>query len=117
MGDAGGAVLVDQVPGRKAIEGERRVELMRPIVRDRVRKGPSRPRRGLESAGAPAAIEIEVPDRRHADDRTRIGAYVDDAAPLAVHAHAAEDRKQLDDRRQRSLDDREAAALAIADVG
>ncbi len=39
--------------------------------------------------------------RRSADDRRAIRRHVDDAAPVAQHAHAAEHREQLADRVQR----------------
>ena len=56
-------------------------------------------------------------DDRQADDRACIGTHVDDTAPLAVHAHAAEGGKHLDDRREGALDHGKAATLAVADIG
>ena len=74
-------------------------------------------RRRLEAAGAPAAVEVEPAHIAGADDRARIRAHVYDAAPLPVHAHAAERRKQLADRLQRVFHDVKRAALTVAVVG
>ncbi len=71
---------------------------------------------GLEAAGAPAAVEEQVLHRGLADDRAGVRGGVDDAAPLAVHAHAGEHREHLDDGLQGVLDHRIRAALAVAVV-
>src|SRR3546814_17739348 len=71
--------------------------------------------RRLEAAGAPAAIDIEPPDRRPADDRTGVRANVDDTGPLAQHAQPAEDREHLDDRLQGAFDDGGTDAIAVGE--
>src|SRR5260221_12396486 len=77
--------------------------------------------RRLESAGAPAAVHIKALDRQRTDDRRRVGADVDDTAPAAHHAQAAEDREQLEAGGHLVLDDVERAALRVgveaADAG
>src|SRR5690349_8579150 len=116
MRDAGGAVLVDQIAVDEAVEGERLVQLVRPVLGQGIGEHPAGAGRGLEAAGAPAAVEIEALNRRLADDRAGIRADIDDAAPGAQHAQAAEDRKQLDQRVQQILDDGRAAGLGIGIV-
>src|SRR5471032_393840 len=113
MRDAGGAVLVDQIAVDETIEREGLVQLMRPVLGQRVRKDPAGTWGRLEATGAPAAIEIKSLDRRLADDRAGIRTDIDDAAPCAQHTQAAEDREQLDQRVQQILDDRRAAGLGI----
>ena len=76
-------------------------------------KYPTGTGRRLEATGAPAAVEIQSAHRRLRDNRTGVGAGIDDAPPVTQHAHAAENRKQLDDRREIILDDRETAPLPV----
>ncbi len=116
MRHAGGAVLVDQMTGDEPVDGKRHVQRVRFVARDGVRENPAGTRCRLESPRAPAAIEIQTLDGHLAHDRAGVRADIDDAAPLTQHAHAAEVGKQFLDRRQGALDDREAAALAIAQV-
>src|SRR3546814_6408716 len=72
--------------------------------------------RRLEAARAPAAIDVEARHRGLAEDRRAVGRDVDDASPFAQHAHAREDRKHLTDRRNRMLDERQPATLAVRDI-
>jgi len=62
-----------------------------------------RARRRLEAARAPTTIKEQVSHRRLADNRTRIGAGIDNTSPLPVHTDAAKNGKQLDNRLQRML--------------
>src|SRR3546814_10815129 len=89
---------------------------MRFVMRDGMGENMAAAGSRLEASGAPAAIDIEPPDRRAADDRTGVRADVDDTRPLAQHAQSAEDREHLDDRLQRAFDDVETAALAVGDI-
>src|SRR5438034_1241586 len=86
---------------------------MRLAFRERPRKDVPRARRGLEPAGAPAAIEVQLPDGEGTDNRGRIRTDVDDPAPAAHHAQPAEDRKELEARGHLVLDDVERAALRV----
>ena len=54
--------------------------------------------------------------RRCGDDRARVRRGVDDAAPLAVHAHAGQHREHLDDGLDGVFDHRVRTTLAIAVV-
>ena len=76
----------------------------------------ARARRRLEAAGAPAAIHVKAGHRRLADDRRAIRRHIDDAAPVAQHAHAAEGREQLADRLQRVRRRRAARRAGCTDV-
>ena len=89
---------------------------MRPFVGEGVGEHVAGSGRRLEAAGAPAAVEIEPLDGRLADDGTGIRTDVDDAAPLAVHAHPAESGEQFADRGKSVLDDVKRTALAVAVV-
>ncbi|MNX94386.1 hypothetical protein D3C86_1266140 [compost metagenome] len=70
-------------------------------------------RRGFETARAPAAIDVKPVNRRLAENGRAIRRHIDDTAPFAQHPHAIEDRENLDDGRDRMLDQRQAAALRI----
>src|SRR5258708_39057068 len=111
MRQGGGAGLSDGPAAGETLETEDRVEWMRLAARDRVSKDPTRARRGLESARAPAAVEIEPFDRQLADDRRGVRADVDDASPAPHHPHAREDREELHERRHLALNHMEGAAL------
>src|SRR5699024_9495275 len=113
----GGAVLVDEVTGLEAVQGEGGVERVRFVVRDRVGVGEARPGRALEAAGAPAAVDVEALDLRLRHDRGGVEGDVDVAAPRAQQVRAGEDREELDRGGQLLLDDMEAAPLAVAVVG
>ena len=93
MRNSRGAVFVDQGTGGEAREIERRIEFVRMIVCDRVRKDPSGPGRCLEAARSPAAIEVEARQRHFADYRAGVRTDINDTAPLTQHAHAAEPRE------------------------
>ena len=80
-------------------------------------ENPTRARGRLEAAGAPAAVDVEAPDRRLRDDRAGVGTDVDGPGPVAQHPEAAEDRKQLHRRGELMLDDRQAAARRVAEIG
>jgi len=54
--DGGGSVLVDKSAGGEPVEAEGRGERMGLVMNDRVGEDPARARRGLEAAGAPAAV-------------------------------------------------------------
>src|SRR5262249_60648220 len=77
-----GSAFVDGVAALEPVEAERRIERMRPILRDRVGKAPARCRRRLETAIAPAAVEIKIVDRRLADNRTAIHGHIHNARPM-----------------------------------
>ena len=81
------------------------------------RQAPADPRGGLEPAGAPTAVEVQVVVGGAPDDRRGVGADVDDAGPGAQQVGAGEDREQLHRRGHLPLDDVERAALAVAVVG
>src|SRR5207244_13062261 len=68
MGHRGRPVLVDQGAGREPLQREGGVQRMRRVVGDRVRIGPAGGGGRLEAAGAPAAVEVQVSDRREAED-------------------------------------------------
>ena len=114
--DGGGGGLVDQPAGGEALEREGRVDRVRLVAGDGVGEDVGGARGRLEAAGAPAAVDVEAGDRGLAEDRRAVGGHVDDAAPFPEHPHAAEDREDLADRRERVLDQRQAAALRVADV-
>src|SRR5437016_1359216 len=69
VSDAGGAVLIDEMPRGEAFEIEGPIELMRLVVCNRVSKDVPRTRRSLEPARPPPAIEVEALDLRLADNR------------------------------------------------
>src|SRR5690606_31206469 len=71
---------------------------------------------GLEAAGTPAAVEEQVLHRGLGDDRAGVRGGIHDAAPLAVHAHAGQDREHLHDGLQGVLDGAVGTALAVAVV-
>src|SRR3546814_593698 len=110
------AVLVDQEAAAEAVEREGGVQRVRRVLRDGVGEGPAGAGRRLEAAGAPAAVEVEVLNRRLVEDWAGVRADVDDAAPLPQHAHAAEQREKLADGAQGLLGHLHGAALAVADV-
>ncbi len=114
MRDAGGAVLIDQMTGNKAVQPEGAGQRVRFITGNGGGKDMAGARCCLEAARAPAAIEVQALNRSFADDGTGVGADIDDASPLAVHAYACEGRKQFDDGRRRGVDDVRTAALTIA---
>src|SRR5260370_41966250 len=51
--------LVDEVTVAEALQGERRVDRVRLVARDGPGKDMGRTRRGLEAAGAPAAVYVQ----------------------------------------------------------
>src|SRR5579859_2681102 len=63
IGRGSGAALVDRRAAIEAIEREMLVELVRPVLRDRMRKAEARGGRCFEAAVAPAAVDIEALDR------------------------------------------------------
>src|SRR5579885_3804095 len=91
------AALVDDVARGEALEREGFVERMRRVIGDRMGEDPSRARRRLEAAITPSAIDIEVAERRLADDGAAIHGQVHDAAPVAPAAQPAEARKEHDE--------------------
>src|SRR6516162_2644141 len=91
--DDGRAVLVQEPARLEAREREGGRERMRLVARDGVGEDEARSGDRLEPAGPPAAVEVEARDGRLADDRTRIRADIDDAAPLAQHPEPAHDRE------------------------
>ena len=74
-------------------------------------------RRRLEAAGAPAAIDEEARHRRLADDRRAVRRDVDDAAPVAQHAHAAQRRERARRWPRAYGGDVQAAGLRVGHVG
>src|SRR5580692_12350888 len=105
MRDCRGGGFVDESAGAKAVEGEGGGERMRLAPGDRMREHMARARRRLEAAGAPAAIDEKAGNRRLGDDRRAVRRDVDDAAPVAQHAHAANGGKELTDRLERMVGD------------
>ena len=87
-------------PSRKRSMRERRVDRVRLVAGHGPRQQVPGARRRLEAAGAPAAVDVQARHRRLADDRRAVGRHVDDAAPVAQHAHATERREQFADRRR-----------------
>src|SRR6188768_263667 len=88
IGLRAGAALVDGVAGAETVEPVGGGELVGLAGGDQMGEAPARRRGGLEAAIAPAAIEIEVVDRRLVDDRRTIHGHVHDAAPGAQDADA-----------------------------
>src|SRR5690606_17857957 len=111
-----GAVFVDETTGIEAVYGERGIQRVRFVVGDGVGKYPARARGGLKATGTPATIEIQSFDRRFGYDGAGVGADVDNAGPLSVHAHAAQTGEHLHNGLQSVLDALETAALAVASV-
>ena len=58
-----------------------------------VGKHVARARRRFETAGALAAVHIQAGNGRFADDRRTVRRHIDDAAPVAQHAHASKHRE------------------------
>src|SRR5690606_15951444 len=93
MRDARACRLVDETPGDEAVEVEWPADLVMLSRRQQMRRQPATRRDRLETAGAPAAIEIKPRQRRWADDRRGIRYHVDDTRPLAQHLQLAERRE------------------------
>ena len=74
-------------------------------------------RRDLESAGAPARVEIQVLVAGAAHDRGGVGTDVHDARPGAQQVCPREDGEQLHGGGHLAFDDVERAALAVPVVG
>src|SRR5436853_7466608 len=68
MRDGRGRRLVDEATGAEAVECEGGGDWMRFALGDGVREDVAGPGRRLESAGAPAAVDVEARDRREPDD-------------------------------------------------
>ena len=83
MRDGGGGGFVDQPTRGETFQREGRVQLVRLVFRHGPGQQMRRPRRRLEPAGAPAAIDIEPLDRRLAQNGRTVGRYINDAAPFA----------------------------------
>src|SRR5205809_5475785 len=92
--------FVDQAACPETFKAEIAVQRMRLTVCQRMREHAARTRRRLESASPPSAVNVEIFDRRLADDRARVRRAVDDACPLAHHAQAAKQWKQFQQRPQ-----------------
>ena len=54
------ALFVDEIARREAVETVGTRDLMRLVAREQMREAPARGRRRLESAVAPAGIEIQA---------------------------------------------------------
>jgi hypothetical protein len=63
VGHGGGAVLVDERAGGEAVEAKGAFSGCGSPCGDGVREGPADAGGGLETAGAPAAVEVQVLDR------------------------------------------------------
>src|SRR5690242_1812457 len=98
------ALLVDDVTLGKPLERERLVEWVRRVLGDGMREDPARAGRRLEAAVAPAAVDIEIAQRRPADDGAAIHRHIHDAPPMAHEAQPAEARKERDQRRREIRD-------------
>ena len=79
-------------------------------------EAPSRARRRLEAAVAPAGVEVETLDSGAVDDRRAIHRHVHDAAPGAQQPRATDHRHQRHAAFADVLDGGEVAALRIAVV-
>ena len=86
-------MLVNQVAAMETVKRECGIEWMWLVMSNGVGKYIAGTRRGLEAACAPAAIEVQPLDLGLADNRAGVRRGIDDAAPLAVHAHAREHRE------------------------
>src|SRR5207253_2735965 len=95
MRHGGGAVLVDQRPGREAVESEGPGQRMRFVMRDRMGEDMAGPWGRLEPAGAPAAVQVKPFEGEFADDRRGVARDIDDAGPATQHLQSGEDREQL----------------------
>src|SRR5690348_2866956 len=91
--DGGGAVLVDEGTGGEPVQAERFGVLVRLSAGDGVREDVPDTGRRLEPAGAPAAVEEQVLDRREPDDRRGVRADVDDAGPRPQQVRPGEHRE------------------------
>src|ERR1700722_8805992 len=108
-----GAVLIEAVVALEAIEGQMTYQRMLALVRDRVRQAPARGRRRLKALIPPAAVQIQIPERRASDEGTAVGGHVLDASPMAQQPQARDRR----DERHRAFGDalnlRKLPALGI----
>src|SRR5882672_11811435 len=111
--DARGGALVDERAPLEAVKRERSNERVRPVVGYGECHGIAAGGNRLEAAGAPAAVEVKIIDRRLAHDRARIRRDVDDAGPVPHELEARERRKEFDGGRDEILDDRKTSALRI----
>src|SRR6516225_774935 len=117
MGNGGSGGLVNQASADEAVESEGcgdRVGIAAGKCRCEHMGGAGR---GLETAGSPTTIDEQARHWRLADDRRAVGCHVDDAAPVAQHAQAAEHRKQLANSFERVPCDVQSAGLAVRRVG
>ena len=117
MRDGGGAVLGHERAGIEAVDREGRGDLARLVLGDESGEDVAGAGRRLPAAGAPAAVDVEALHRRLRDDRARVRARVDDAAPLAHHPQPRDGRQKLAERGHLVLDDVHRAALRVGIVG
>ena len=66
---------------------------VRLVARDEVGEGVAGAGRRLPAAGPPAAVDVKALHRRLRDDRARVRADVDDAAPLPHHPQPRDERE------------------------
>src|ERR1700730_3072614 len=80
--DPCGGGFIDQAPGDEALELERLGELVIAPGCEHVRQGPASGGDCLESAGSPAAVDVQPRDRCGSDDGAGVVDHIDDPGPL-----------------------------------
>src|SRR5216684_3505837 len=117
VGYGGGGGFVDQDAVPETLDAERRIDRMRFVPGDGPGKNIAGARRGLETPGAPSAVQVKSGDRGLGNDRGTVRGYVDDTAPIAQHSQPPEHREEFADRIDCVVGDVERAALGIGCVG
>ena len=77
-------LFLDKVPRRETLNSELRIQVMRTVLRDRVREAPAGGRRCLKSTIAPTAINKEARYRRFTNYWTAIHRHIHHPTPMAV---------------------------------
>src|SRR5262245_19872189 len=100
-----GCPLANRVPTGKASERKGCGNGMWLVVGDDVRKGPAGRWGRLETAIAPACVEIETPDGSSSEHRTAVHRHVHCAGPLPHDPQPADPREKRDSVRKILLQD------------
>src|SRR3546814_4671308 len=96
VGPVADAVVIEFAAFGEAVEAVAAVQLMLFVMGDGMGEAPASRRRRLEALIAPTAVEIEVADRRAADEGAAIRRHVLDAGPMAQQAEPRDRRDQRD---------------------
>ena len=89
---------------------------VRAIGRQKMGEGDATARNRFESAGPPAAVEIDTFHGRLVDDGRGVVHHIDDAGPLAQQPQAAEAGEELEEPAHHPLQSREIASLSVGGV-